>query len=209
MAEIPTAVEAELARPWAENARLLRLPKLTPQQAAPPDPAQAAYFEAPPGLVDDGSPPEAKIVFYAALFAARTDLCATRFDNPRTGRGAGSQRCAAGGARAHGMRAATTSRSPPPCSPHLKGEVHIGLYPLLDGDKCWWLAADFDGPEAMFDALMYVKADWPLQVPVALEVSRSDVGAHACCSSPLRVRPSWHGTWAPGCCGRPWRSASG
>lgn len=35
---------------------------------------------------------------------------------------------------------------------HLKGEVHIGLCPLLDGDKCWWLAADFDGPEAMFDA---------------------------------------------------------
>jgi len=92
---------------------------------------------------------------------------------------------------------------------HLKGEAHIGLYPLLDGDKCWWLAADFDGPEAIFDALMYVKAGWPLQVPVALEVSRSDVGAHACCSSPLRVRPSWHGAWAPGCRGRPWRSAGG
>jgi hypothetical protein len=44
---------------------------------------------------------------------------------------------------------------------HLKGEVHIGLYPLLDGDMCSWLAADFDGPEAMFDALMYVKAGWP------------------------------------------------
>jgi hypothetical protein len=44
---------------------------------------------------------------------------------------------------------------------HLKGEVHVGLYPLLDGDKCWWLAADFDGPEAMFDALMYVKTVRP------------------------------------------------
>jgi hypothetical protein len=62
---------------------------------------------------------------------------------------------------------------------HLKGEVHIGLYPLLDGDNCWWLAADFDGPEAMFDALMYVKAGRALQVPVALEVSRSGIGAHA------------------------------
>jgi hypothetical protein len=61
---------------------------------------------------------------------------------------------------------------------HLKGEVHIGLYPLLDGDRCWWVAADFDGPEAMFDALMYVKAARALQVPVALEVSRSGVGAH-------------------------------
>src|SRR6202142_4776713 len=31
----------------------------------------------------------------------------------------------------------------------------------------------------MFDALMYVKAGRALQVPVALEVSRSGVGAHA------------------------------
>ena len=62
---------------------------------------------------------------------------------------------------------------------HLKGEVHVGLYPLLDGDRCWWLAADFDGPEAMFDALMYVKAGRALQVPVGLEVSRSGIGAHA------------------------------
>jgi hypothetical protein len=62
---------------------------------------------------------------------------------------------------------------------HLKGEMHIGLYPLLDGDRCWWLAADFDGQDAMFDALMYVKAGRTLKVPVALEVSRSGVGAHA------------------------------
>ena len=39
------------------------------------------------------------------------------------------------------------------------------------------MAADFDGPEAMFDALMYVKAGRALQVPVALEVSRSGVRA--------------------------------
>jgi hypothetical protein len=57
--------------------------------------------------------------------------------------------------------------------------VHIGLYPLLDGDRCWWLAADFDGPDALADALMYVKAARALQVPVAMEVSRSGVGAHA------------------------------
>jgi hypothetical protein len=36
---------------------------------------------------------------------------------------------------------------------------------MMDGDKCWWLAADFDGPEAMLDALMYVKAGRALQVP--------------------------------------------
>src|SRR6184192_80673 len=49
MTAIPAEVAAELTRLRAENARLLRLLKLTPQQAAPPGPAQAAYSEAPPG----------------------------------------------------------------------------------------------------------------------------------------------------------------
>jgi hypothetical protein len=44
---------------------------------------------------------------------------------------------------------------------HLTGDVHLGLYPLLDGDLCWWLAADFDGPMAMLDALAYLKAAMP------------------------------------------------
>src|SRR5712671_2334250 len=49
MTAIAAEVAAELTRLRAENARLLRLLKLTPQQAAPPGPARAAYFEAPPG----------------------------------------------------------------------------------------------------------------------------------------------------------------
>ena len=120
------------------------------------------------------------MAFYAALFSARTDVYATRFDNPRTGKG-GWVPAVRGGWR-KGTR--HEDRDYLPLTPavlaaHLKGEVHIGLYPLLDSDRCWWLAADFDGPEAMFDALMYVKAGRALRVPVALEVSRSGAGAHA------------------------------
>ena len=180
MAEIPTAVEAELARLRAENARLLKLLRLTPQQAAPPTPGQVAFFEAPPGVVHHRSSQDAKVAFFGALFAARTDVYATRFDNHRTGK-SGWVPAVRGGWR-KGVR--HEDRDYLPLTPavlaaHLKGEVHIGLYPLLDGDRCWWLAADFDGPEAMFDALMYVKAGRALQVPVALEISRSGVGAHA------------------------------
>ncbi len=36
---------------------------------------------------------------------------------------------------------------------HLRGEAHIGLYPLSDDDTCWWVAADFDKEAAMLDAL--------------------------------------------------------
>ena len=174
------AVEAELARLRAENARLMRLLTLTPQQAAPPGPVQGAYFDAAPVLVHDGSSPEAKVAFFGALFAARTDVYAVRYDNPHTGKG-GWVPAVRGGWR-KGVRhedRAYLPVTPAVLASHLKGDVHIGLYPLLDGDRCWWLAADFDGPEAMFDALMYVKAGRALQVPVALEVSRSGVGAHA------------------------------
>lgn len=52
------------------------------------------------------------------------------------------------------------------------------MYPLLDGDLCSWLAADFDGPAAMLDALAYLKAARTWSVPAAWEVSRSGVGAH-------------------------------
>src|SRR5258707_7941710 len=62
---------------------------------------------------------------------------------------------------------------------HVSGTMHIGMYTVLDGDSCWWLAADFDGLDAMIDAVMYLKAARTLQVPAALEVSRSGVGAHA------------------------------
>jgi hypothetical protein len=36
---------------------------------------------------------------------------------------------------------------------HLSGDLEVGLYPLLDGDRCHWLAADFDGSTAVLDAL--------------------------------------------------------
>jgi superfamily II DNA or RNA helicase len=180
VAGISSDIEAELARLRAENARLLKLLRLTPQQAAPPGPAQAAYFEAPPGYVHHRSAEDAKVAFFGALFAARTDVYAIRFDNRRTGK-SGWVPAVRGGWQ-KGVRHEDRKYLPltsQVLAAHLKGEVHIGLYPLLGGDQCWWLAADFDGPEAMLDALMYVKAGRALQVPVALEVSRSGVGAHA------------------------------
>lgn len=164
----------------AENARLLRLLELTPKQAAPPGPAQTGFFEAPPGPVDRRSAPEVKVDFFAALFAARTDIYATRWDNARTGK-AGWLPAVRGGWR-KGVR--HEDRDYLPLSKdvlraHLTGEVHVGLYPLLDDDLCWWLAADFDGPMATLDALAYLKAARTCSVPAALEISRSGMGAHA------------------------------
>jgi len=171
---------AELARLRAENARLLKMLQLSPRQAAPPGPAQAGFFDAPPGPVCQDSPNDAKVAFFRALFAARTDIYATRIENSRTGwkgwlpavRG-GWQRGVPHEKRDYLPLTADVLAA------HLKGDAHVGVYPLLDGDRCWWLAADFDGQDALTEALMYVKAGREFGVPVALEVSRSGVGMHA------------------------------
>jgi hypothetical protein len=121
----------------------VRLLELTPQQAALPGPVQTGFFEASPGPIDQWSPPEAKVDFFGALFAARRDVYAIRWENARTGR-AGWLPAVRGGWRT-GVRHADQDYLPltrEVVRAHLSGEMHIGLYPLLDGDPCSWLAAE-------------------------------------------------------------------
>jgi superfamily II DNA or RNA helicase len=163
----------------AENARLLRLLKLSPQEAGVPGPAQSGWFESVPGPVHARSSAPEKVAFFGALFGARTDVYAIRWENHRTGK-AGWLPAVRGGWR-RGIRHEEREYLPLTAeviTTHLSGEAHLGLYPLLDGDRCWWMAADFDGPSAMLDALAYLKAARSAGVPAGLEVSRSGVGAH-------------------------------
>ena len=173
-------LRVEVQRLQADNLRLLRLLELTPGEARLPGPTQTTIFESAPGGVQAGSPAAAKVAFYAAIFAARTDAYAIRWDNSRSGKG-GWVPAVRGGWR-RGLR--PDQREYLPLTPqviteHLSGAAEIGLYPMLHGDRCHWLAADFDGTAAMLDALAYVKAARAADVPVALEVSRSGAGAHA------------------------------
>lgn len=62
------ALQEQVRELRAENARLLRLLELTPQEASPPGPAQAGFFDAAPGVVHGSSPPAEKVAFFAALF---------------------------------------------------------------------------------------------------------------------------------------------
>jgi superfamily II DNA or RNA helicase len=174
-----SALREEVARLRAENARLLRLLELTPRQARPPGPVQTGVFDGQPGPAHAGSTPAAKVAFFASLFGARTDVYALRWENARTGRG-GWVPAVRGGWR-KGVPAADREYLPltdEVITAHLSGELELGLYPLLDGDRCQWLAADFDGPAAMLDALAYLKAARTVGTSAALEVSRSGLGAH-------------------------------
>ena len=193
------ALQDQVKQLRAENARLLRLLELKSQQARPPGPAQAGMFDAPPGAVHAGSPPAAKVTFFGALFAARTDVYAVRWENARSGK-SGWMPAVRGGWR-KGVPAAEREYLPltkDVVTAHLSGEVEIGLYPLLDGDRCWWLAADFDGPAAMLDALAYLKAARAVGSPPRWRFPGQAVGRmHGCFSLRLFPRPL-RGRWAPG-----------
>lgn len=73
-----TALRALVSRLRAENARLMRLLELSPQEAELPAGAQGGWFEVAPGPVHGRSEPSAKVAFFAALFGARTDVYAVR-----------------------------------------------------------------------------------------------------------------------------------
>jgi superfamily II DNA or RNA helicase len=61
---------------------------------------------------------------------------------------------------------------------HLAGKSVIGVYAILPGDICWFLAADFDGDEWQRDATAYLKTCTSMEVPAYLERSRSGNGGH-------------------------------
>jgi superfamily II DNA or RNA helicase len=173
------ALREQVVHLRAENARLLRLLALTPQEARLPDPVQSAIFDVPPGSVHAGSAPETKVRFYRTLFAARTDVYAKRWENVRSGKSGWMP--AVRGRWRKGMPPSEREYLPLTeeiLTAHLSGDLEVGLYPMLDGDRCAWLAADFDGQAAMLDALSYLKAARAVGAPAALEVSRSGLGAH-------------------------------
>jgi hypothetical protein len=123
--------------------------------------------------------PKDKVRFFVDLFRCRSDVYAQRWENRRDGRSGWMP--AIRGYWRKGMNRADAPYLPltrDVIGQHLRGDVHSGLYPLGDDDRCWWVAADFDKEAAMLDALAYMKAARAYQVPAALEVSQSGRGAH-------------------------------
>nr|WP_318546591.1 DEAD/DEAH box helicase family protein [Mycobacterium lepraemurium] len=169
----------ELETVRADNLRLRRLLKLSEEQARAADPDQATLSGAPGSPVSMASAPEDKVRFYLDLFRCRSDVYALRWENGRDGRSCWMP--AIRGYWRKGMKRTDASYLPLTADvvdQHLRGEIHIGLYPLGDDDTCSWVAADFDKEAAMLDALAYMKAARAQDVPAALEVSQSGRGAH-------------------------------
>jgi superfamily II DNA or RNA helicase len=119
-----------------------------------------------------------KVELVRTLFRARDDVYAVRWTSARTGKSGYSPAVAGGWSRR------SQSRDYLPLADeviedHFLGSTTVGVYPLLKGDTCCFLACDFDGPGWALDALAYLASCREEGIPAALERSRSGGGAHA------------------------------
>ena len=137
------------------------------------------------------SPPlttEEKITLFHRLFQGRKDAYPVRWEN-KAGNSGYSPACANEWKR--GVCDKTRIKSSD-CSnrsllpvteqtlfDHLSGKHTVGVYPLLSDDTCHFLTVDFDKASWREDSKAFVHSCRELNVPVALEISRSGNGAHA------------------------------
>jgi len=61
---------------------------------------------------------------------------------------------------------------------HLSGKQVVGLYPLLEGNTCYLLAADFDKTDWRTAVQAMAQVCHKYHIPYTLEISRSGNGAH-------------------------------
>ena len=136
-----------------------------------------------------------KVEFFRRLFLGREDVFARRFDNAKTGKKGYSPVCenqwkAGICGLAKGVKCSTCEhRRFVPYSDevvrwHLRGvdaqrkPFEIGVYPMLSDETARFAAIDFDKSSWRRDALLVMRQFRKLDIPVALEKSRSGKGAH-------------------------------
>lgn len=168
----------------AENARLIALLESHGiEWRSPPRPA-AMTAQATPRLSTAD-----KVALFRRLFRGRTDVYPVRWESKTTGKAGYAPACAnewrAGVCEKPRIKCGDCSnRLLMPLSDtviynHLAGEHTVGVYPLLEDDTCYFLAVDFDEVDWRDDARAFRQACGELNVPAALEISRSGQGAHA------------------------------
>lgn len=176
----------ELKRLLEENSRLKAL--LTSHGIAweevTPVVAESAVVEAPPPAQFTTSD---KIALFRRLFRGRSDVFPLRWESVR-GKSGYSPACGnewkPGICRKPKIKCVDcTQRLLLPVTDqviydHLAGKQTIGVYPLLTDDSCNFLAADFDEADWREDGQSFMQSCHELQIPAALEISRSGNGMH-------------------------------
>ena len=132
--------------------------------------------------------PSQKVSLFRSLFRGRVDVFPKLWINPRKNRKGYAPACANEWIRGVCEKPRVKCGECPhqafiPVSDevilgHLRGHHVIGVYPLLDDDTCWLLAADFDGESWADDVAAFVETCRAVGLPAAVERSRSGNGAH-------------------------------
>jgi hypothetical protein len=131
---------------------------------------------------------EQRISIFRSLFRGREDVYAIRWENadgrsgymPKADRDWKSYLSATAEDRKKVDRLTRTYRplTDDVVRAHLVGEHTAGIYPLLQDETCWLLAVDFDKKTWQQDATAFLEVCLELNVPAALERSRSGNGGH-------------------------------
>lgn len=61
---------------------------------------------------------------------------------------------------------------------HFRGKKSYGIYPMLDGDECYFLAVDFDEGDFFKSAINFKNICIKYGIDCAVEISQSGLGAH-------------------------------
>jgi len=153
-----------------------------------------------PATKSDNSKPlsaSKKIAIFRSLFRGREDVYPLRWDNKKTGRSGYSLAC--GNEWMSGvcdkpkikcgecqyqaflpvtdevLRNHLTGRNPD--NPKQQ-DFTVGVYPLLQDETCWFLAADFDKEHWKKDVSAFLETCREKKIPAYVERSRSGNGAH-------------------------------
>jgi hypothetical protein len=131
---------------------------------------------------------EQRITLFRSLFHGRDDVYAVRWENAdgRYGYMPMADRDWKAYLRAKGEDRKKVDRQTRKFRPltdevvrgHLVGDHTIGIYPLLLDETCWFLAVDFDKKTWQKDSAAFLAVCRELNVPAALERSRSGNGGH-------------------------------
>ena len=169
----------------AENARLIALLEAHGIEWWLPQPVSVVAHEPEPSRLSTAE----KVALFRRLFRGRTDVYPVRWEGKTSGKSGYAPACA------NEWRAGVCEKPRIKCGDcahrvlqpltdaviydHLAGEHTVGVYPLLEGDTCHFLAVDFDEADWREDAQAFIQSCTELGVSAALEISRSGQGAHA------------------------------
>ena len=165
-----------------------RLEALRRQAGSISTPPSATLHEEPRTVATPMTPAD-KVRLFRSLFRGRPDVYPTRFASKKTSRFGYAPAC--GNKFVPGVCELPRIR----CGEcpnqafhvvddqsilhHLQGRHVMGVYPLLEDDTCWLLAADFDKATWREDVAAFVETCRSSGVSVSVERSQSGNGAHA------------------------------